>query len=161
MVPTSLVYAQDGKTIFADDRKGTLKAMKQIVKSIGVSKKGSCLFCHVKEGGKPKFPVDTANKRIVRMMKIGFIDSLMAKGEVTLDLTESEHKTHIVAVYRAKGENAGIHLTATAVDEHGEGEGEAPEPHTVSGRVDLPKEGEPITCMTCHNGELHFLTKMD
>ena len=167
---------EDGKTIFADSRKGTLTAMKGIVKDIGVGKKGSCLFCHVKEGGKPVFPKDTPNKRIVRRMKFGFMDSLAIKGKVELELTESEHKTLIVAEYRAEGKDAGIHLTATLTEEHGEENGQhaggehaeetegaagGHEPRTFYGKVNLPAEGEPITCMTCHRGELHFLSKAD
>ena len=162
---------EDGKTIFADSRKGTLTAMKGIVKDIGVGKKGSCLFCHVKEGGKTVFPKDTPNKRIVRRMKLGFMDSLAIKGKVELELTESEHKTLIVAEYRAKGKDAGIHLTATLMEEHGEENGEhaeetegaagGHEPRTFYGKVDLPAKGEPITCMTCHGGELHFLSKVE
>ena len=163
---------EDGKTIFADSRKGTLSAMKGIVKAIGVGKKGSCLFCHVKEGGKPVFPKDTPNKRIVRRMKFGFMDSLAIKGKVELELTESEHKTLIVAEYRADGKDAGIHLATTVMEEHrgenGENAGEETEgaagghePRTFYGKVNLPAEGEPITCMTCHRGELHFLSKAD
>ena len=165
---------EDGKTIFADSRKGTLTAMKGIVKDIGVGKKGSCLFCHVKEGGKTVFPKDTPNKRIVRRMKLGFMDSLAIKGKVELELTESEHKTLIVAEYRAEGKDAGIHLTATLTEEHGEENGQhaggehaeetegaagGHEPRTFYGKVNLPAEGESITCMTCHEGELHFLSK--
>ena len=173
---------EEGKTIFADSRKGTLSAMKGIVKAIGVGKQGGCLFCHVKEGGKPVFAKDTANKRLVRMMKIGFVDSLAVKGKVELELTESEHRTLVVAEYRAEGEDAGIHLSATLMQEHGDGEhdgkhgdgehgdgehagekeGEGShEPRTFYGKVALPAEGEPITCMTCHKGELHFLSKAD
>ena len=167
---------EDGKTIFADSRKGTLTAMKGIVKAIGVGKKGSCLFCHVKEGGKPVFPKDTPNKRIVRRMKFGFMDSLAIKGKVELELTESEHKTLIVAEYRADGKDAGIHLATTVMEEHRgengenaggenaeetEGAAGGHEPRTFYGKVNLPAEGEPITCMTCHRGELHFLSKAD
>ena len=167
---------EDGKTIFADSRKGTLSAMKGIVKAIGVGKKGSCLFCHVKEGGKPVFPKDTPNKRIVRRMKFGFMDSLAIKGKVELELTESEHKTLIVAEYRAEGKDAGIHLATTVMEEHRgengenaggenaeetEGAAGGHEPRTFYGKVNLPAEGEPITCMTCHRGELHFLSKAD
>ena len=167
---------EDGKTIFADSRKGTLTAMKGIVKDIGVGKKGSCLFCHVKEGGKTVFPKDTPNKRIVRRMKLGFMDSLAIKGKVELELTESEHKTLIVAEYRAEGKDAGIHLTATLMEEHGEENGQhaggehaeetegaagGHEPRTFYGKVNLPAEGESITCMTCHEGELHFLSKVE
>ena len=181
------VSAEEGKTIFADNRKGTLKAMKSIVKAIGVGKKGSCLFCHVREGGKPVFAKDTPNKRIVRMMKVGFIDSLVINGRVELEVTESEHKTRILAEYQADGEDAGIHLTATLMHEHGETEHESGEhesgehgdtggeggkhgekkeadshqPRTFSAKIPLPAKGEPITCMTCHNGELHFLSKAD
>ena len=47
---TCAASAQDGKTIFGDTKKETFKAMGLIVKSIGVRKKGKCLYCHIKEG---------------------------------------------------------------------------------------------------------------
>ena len=60
-------------------------------------------------------------------------------------------KAHQYSGYRqltkdAKGEDAGIHLTAT----------------TKNGKshqkvVALPAEGKSLNCMTCHNGKVHIL----
>ena len=136
--------AQDGKTIFGENKKETFKAMKGIAKSLGVK----CLHCHVKEGGKIKYEVDTPHKKLARLMKFSFVDSLVHKGTIEVEIVEEDHKTMVKAVHHAKGEDAGIHLTAT----------------TKAGKtyqkvVPLPKEGESMHCMTCHNGKLHFLSE--
>ena len=152
--------AQKGKTIFGDSQVETIKAMKKIVKAIGVKR---CTHCHVKEGGKPKFDLETPNKKVARRMKIGFVDSLVAKGRVELAFPESEHKTQVVAVYTASGENPGIHLTATTGTALKEGEklDDGMTPKSYSRTVALPKKDEAVTCMTCHNRKLHFLTEAE
>jgi hypothetical protein len=158
-VPT---WGQDGKTIFGDSRTQTLKAMREIVKAVGVKKQGGCLFCHVKEKGKMNFTVDTPHKRVVRTMKASFLDSLAAKGhaEVTID-EEEEGKIHITADYRSEGEKPGIHLSATVTKTVVDLQAGGPKPatSTYSAVLPLPEKGAAVTCMTCHNGELHFLTK--
>ena len=150
----STAVAQDGKTIFGDSKIETLKAMKLIVKSIGVGKEGGCLYCHVKEGGKPNFPVDTQRKQFARLMKTGFVDSLMTKKKVALLLEEEKHKTGIVAEYRAGGEKPGIYLSATLTPT-----GDEAKPTSFEAVIALPEKGQGITCMTCHNKVLHFLTQ--
>ncbi len=154
--PTS---SQDGKTIFGDSRTQTLKAMRNIVKAVGAKEEGGCLYCHVKEKGKMNFVIDTPHKRVVRRMKFSFVDSLVTKGqaEITVD-EEGEGKMHIAADYRVGGDVPGIHLSATVTRSEEEG---APKPvaQTYSAVVPLPENGAAITCITCHNGALHFLTE--
>ncbi len=136
--------AQDGKTIFGENKKETFKAMKGISKSLGVK----CLYCHVKEGGKIKYTTDTPHKKLARLMKVSFVDSLAQKGSLELEIAEGHHKTMVKAVYQAKGEDAGIHLTATTKD--GKSHQKV---------VALPAEGKSLNCMTCHNGKVHILTE--
>ena len=155
VVPPSA--AQKGRTLFGENQVETIKAMKKIVKAIGVKQ---CTYCHIKRGGKPKFDLETPNKEIARHMKLGFVDSLISRGRIELSLPQSDNRTSVVAVYIPSGENAGIHLTATtgAALKEGEelSEGVVTQSHT--GVVALPEDGEDITCMTCHNRKLHFLT---
>ena len=149
----STAAAQDGKTMFGDDRKETLAAMKLIVKSVGAGKKGGCLYCHVKEGGKPNFATDTPHKQVARLMKTGFVDSLVTKGKMTLTLEEEEHRKSIVAEYRTGGDKPGIYLSTTVTPV-----GDKGQPTSAETVIALPKEGETVSCMTCHNKVLHFLT---
>ena len=79
IVPPST--AQKGNTLFGENQVETIKAMKKIVKAIGVKQ---CTYCHVKRGGKPKFVLETPNKEIARHMKLGFVDSLVSRGRVEL-----------------------------------------------------------------------------
>ena len=152
------VWAQEGKTIFGDTKIETLKAMMGIVKSLGVKKMGGCLYCHVKEKGKMDFTIDTPNKNIVRMMKHGFVDSLAAKGKIELSLPhEGKHPTQIVAEYLAGADSPRIHLTAVVTSSSSDSEKETTE--TFSSDVSLPEKGAGISCMTCHNGSVHFLTE--
>ena len=142
------VSAQSGKTMFGDNKKATFKAMKAIAKSLGVK----CLFCHVKESGKPKYEVDTPYKELARKMKTAFVDSLLIKGQVELVIDAEGHKTTVKAVHTATGDTTGIHLTATTAD------GKA---HAVV--LPLPPKGgtngtTAINCMTCHNGKTHIFT---
>ena len=138
--------AEGGKTIFGENKKATFKAMKGIAKSLGVK----CLFCHVKEGGKPKYEVDTPRKELARRMKRSLVDSLLIKGEVQIAIEHEDHKTTVKAVYTAKGDSPGIHLTAVTGGK------------TFAKTIPLPEKGpdgtSAINCMTCHNGETHFLT---
>ncbi len=144
----SPVSAQSGKTMFGDNKKATFKAMKAIAKSLGVK----CLFCHVKEGGKPNYQIDTPYKEMARKMKTTFVDSLLIKGQVELVIDAEGHKATLKAVHNATGDTPGIHLTATTAD------GKA---HAIV--LPLPPKGETegtttINCMTCHNGKTHILT---
>ena len=158
MVPPST--AQKGRTLFGENQVETIKAMKKIVKAIGVEQ---CTYCHIKKGGKPKFDLETPNKEIARHMKQGFVDSLVSRGRVELSLSQSGYKTGVVAVYIPSGENAGIHLTATtgAALEEGENLPEDVVAKSYTGVVALPEEREGISCMTCHNRKLHFLTSSE
>ena len=155
MAVTVPVAAQDGKTIFGDSRQQTLKAMRQMVKSIGVKNKGGCLFCHVKEKGKMNFVVDTPHKQITRQMKISLIDSLTSKGRAEVTITEEGENLLITADYRRDGEMPGIHLQATLTTQ---GAKESP-PQSFSTVVPFPEKGGAISCMPCHNGSKHFLTE--
>ena len=149
--------AQDGKTIFGENKKETFKAMKGISKSLGVK----CLYCHVKEGGKIKYKTDTPHKKLARLMKVSFVDSLVQKGASELEIAEEHHKTIVKAVYQAKGKDAGIHLTATTLETPGTIEELITNKDGKSHQkvVALPAEGKSLNCMTCHNGKVHILTE--
>ncbi len=149
----SAASAQDGKTVFGDNKKETLKAMKSIVKSIGVGKEGACLYCHIKEGGKPNFPADTQRKQLARLMKTGFVDSLAIKKKVALVIEEEKHETSLVAEYKEGGEKPGIYLSATVSTK----DAKTP-PKTFETVLALPGKGKTVSCMTCHNKVLHFMT---
>lgn len=136
-------FAQKGKTIFGENRKATQKEMVKVAKSLGVK----CVFCHVKEGGKMNYEEETKHKIIGRSMKLSMVDSLAIKDTVTVEIPEHESKIKILAVLQANGADAGIHLTATT-----------PDNKVHKKTLPLPKEGESITCMTCHQRQLHFLT---
>ncbi len=136
-------FGQDGKTIFGENKKATLKAMKMVAKSLGVK----CLHCHVKEGGKILYPKATPEKEIARSMKTGFVDSLVHKRQIELTLVEEKKKTDLIARFVAKGDSAGIYLAATTADGK-----------VHQRRLPLPPEGQAVNCATCHDGKLHFLT---
>ena len=141
-------FAQSGKTIFGDDKKMTVNAMKGIAKSLGVK----CLFCHVKEGGKIKYDADSPHKILARKMKTAFVDSLVIKGEIEIAFEDEGHKTTLKAVYAAAGKAPGIHLTA--VNKTGK---------TFEKTLPLPEKDAAgktvLNCMTCHGGKTHFLTE--
>jgi cytochrome c len=130
-----------GQTIFGANKKATLAAMKVIRKSLGVK----CTHCHIKKGGKVRYKVDTPNKEAARQMKFGFIDSLITKGEIVVEYPHDDTTKTVRAVYKAKGEDAGIYLSAIK-------EGEV----TAKKKVELPKKGEALSCMTCHMGHTHI-----
>lgn len=133
--------AQEGKTIFGANQQETLKAMKGIAQSLGVK----CQDCHLKEGGKLNYKADTEHKRMARQMKQVLVDSLAQKGSGEITIKEDHHQTKIAAQYVAQGETAGIHLVLAKNDT------------TYKKSLALPAAGQPLTCMTCHNGQLHFL----
>ena len=119
--------------------------MKEIVKALGVK---NCQYCHVKQGGRPRFDLETPNKRIARQMKTGFVDSLAHKGDVALVIAQEGHETTVTAAYRAQGDTAGIELATTT------GQGEA-----LTRLMPLPEKGSGIDCATCHQGQLHILPR--
>ena len=133
-----------GQTIFGEDRKATMKAMRGISKALGEK----CTYCHVKEGGKVVYTTDTPHKQAARQMKSAFIDSLVANGQAEASFDHHGKSKVIKANYTTKGDDAGIHLVAQ------EGEGEQ---HTL--KVSLPKKGEALNCKTCHGGRVHILAK--
>ena len=128
-----------GKTIFGESKKETTKAMKQIVKDLGLKKE--CAECHVKGD----FAKDTPKKEIARQMKLGFVDSLVEKGKTQFELVEDGKTILVMAQLKSEGKDAGIHLSATT-----------PDKKTHSKVVPLPKKGDAITCATCHNGAKHI-----
>lgn len=140
----------DGRTIWGDDYKSTLRAMKKVQRALGVK---SCLHCHVKKDGKMAYEVETVHKGIARKMFFAFTDTLAKAGEARVEIPHEGKTVRITAVRKTKGEDAGIHLTVALPAEK---EGESP--RTVTARVDLPTEDQPIECNTCHAGKLHFVT---
>lgn len=144
-LPTSA--EEDGATIWGPDRASTVKAMKQVVRALGVR---SCLYCHVKSEGRVDYEAETEHKEIARIMKRAFVDSLVTRGGGELVLKEEHETLRISARYEPQGEDAGIYITM--VEETAGGKpGRA-----VEGRVDLPGSGQ-LTCATCHAGSVHFL----
>ena len=99
--------AEEGKTIFGGNRRETIQAMKEIVKALGVK---NCQHCHVKQGGRPRFDLETPTKKIARQMKLGFVDSLAHAGHVALTIAKEDHETTVTALYRDEGDSAGIEL---------------------------------------------------
>lgn len=130
-----------GQTIFADNKRASLKVMRDISKSLGVK----CTHCHVKEGNKVKYEIDTPNKKAARAMKFGFVDRLATKGESTIEYAHHGKTAKVRAVVRAKGEQPGIYLSRI---EKGKTVAEK--------RVELPKKGEILFCNTCHMGAVHI-----
>jgi hypothetical protein len=133
--------AQEGKTIFGANQQETLKAMKGIAQSLGVK----CQDCHLKKGGKLDYKADTEHKRMARQMKQVLVDSLAQKGSGEIAVQEGHHQTKITAQYVAQGDAAGILLTL------------AKDGKTFQKKLPLPAADQPLTCMSCHNGQLHFL----
>lgn len=133
-----------GQTIFADNKRASLKVMRDISKSLGVK----CTHCHVKEGNKVKYEIDTPNKKSARAMKFGFIDRLIAKGESTVEYAHHGKAAKVRAVARVKGEEPGIYLSKI---EKGKAVAEK--------RVELPKKGEILNCNTCHLGAVHIFER--
>lgn len=147
----SVVQAADGSTIFGENRASTLRAMKKVQRSLGIK---SCLHCHVKESGKVKYEIDTANKKIARSMYYAFVDTLATTGKANLEFADDGQIVKISAVRKATGEDAGIHLTVVVP---GKKEGEAPQ--TLHKKIALPAKDQPIECGTCHGRKLHFVTE--
>ncbi len=132
-----------GETIFGENRKATMKAMRGISKAIGEK----CTYCHVKIGGKVVYEKDTDHKRAARQMKSTFIDSLVANGQTEASFDHHGKTKTIGASFATEGENAGIHLEVQ------EGAGK---PQMI--KVDLPKKGEALSCATCHGGKVHIFS---
>ena len=139
---TAQTPKKKGQTIFAEDRKSTMKAMRNIAKAMGEK----CTYCHIKEGGKVVYEKDTPHKKVARQMKLIFIDSLVTKSKVEVSFPHHDKTKVIQAHYVAEGDSAGIYLLAQ--------EGEGPK---HEGMVALPPEGEVLSCMTCHGGKVHNL----
>ena len=130
-----------GQTIFADNKRASLKVMRDISKSLGVK----CTHCHVKEGNKVQYEIDTPNKKSARAMKFGFVDRLATKGESTVEYANGGKTAKVRAVVRTKGEEPGIYLSKI---EKGK--------TTAEKRVELPTKGEMLSCNTCHMGAVHI-----
>lgn len=133
--------ADEGKTIFGANQQETLKAMKVIAQSLGVK----CQDCHLKQGGKLNYKADTEHKKVVRLMKHVLVDSLAQKGSGEIAVQGGHHQIKITAQYAAQGDAPGILLTMLKDDK------------SYQKKLPLPAAGQPLTCMTCHNGHLHFL----
>lgn len=138
VVPSS---ADKGKTIFGANQQETLKAMKGLAQSLGVK----CEDCHLKKGGKLNYEADTEHKKMARQMKHVLVDSLVLKGIGEITFQEGNHQNKITAKYTAQGDAPGIYLTMTKNDQ----------PYQKT--LPLPAVGQPLTCLSCHNGQLHFL----
>jgi hypothetical protein len=134
-------HADEGKTIFGANQQETLKAMKALAQSLGVK----CQDCHLKQGGKLDYKAETEHKKVTRQMKQVLVDSLVEKGSGEIAVVDGHHQTKITARYVAQGDAPGIHLTML--------KGEKSYQKTQA----LPAAGQTITCMICHNGQLHFL----
>ena len=143
----------DGATIWGPDYPSTVKAMKQVVRALGVK---TCLYCHVKSQGKVDYEAETEHKQVARLMKLTFVDSLVARGSAEMLLTEHHENERLLirARYQSEGDDPGIFLTV--VEQTGDGE----PAKTLEGRVDLPGNGQ-MNCATCHAGSVHFLAQED
>jgi hypothetical protein len=141
---------KDGSTIWGEDRRSTLRAMKKVQRALGVK---SCLHCHVKKDGRMDYEIETAHKGIARQMFFAFTDTLVSAGAASVVIPHHGKTVRIAAVRKTKGEDAGIHLTVVVPAEK---EGESA--RTVTARVDLPGKDQTIECNTCHAGKLHFVT---
>ncbi len=133
--------AQGGKTIFGANQEETLKAMTGLATSLGVK----CEDCHLKKGGKLDYKADTEHKKITRQMKQVLVDSLAQKGSGEVAIQEEHHQTKITAQYLIQGDAPGIQLVLVK------------DGKTFQKKLPLPAAGQSLTCMTCHNGQLHFL----
>ena len=105
-LPTSAAD-DDGATIWGPDYPSTVKAMKQVVRALGVK---SCLYCHVKSQGKVDYEAETEHKQVARLMKLTFVDSLVARGSAEMLLTEEDESLLISARYQSEGDDPGIFL---------------------------------------------------
>jgi hypothetical protein len=130
-----------GQTIFADNKRATLKAMRSISRSLGVK----CTHCHVKTGKKVKYEIDTPNKETARAMKLRFVDHLATTGESSIEYTHQGETTKVRAVLREKGTEVGLYLTKIE-------EGKT----TAEKRIALPAKGETLNCKTCRMGAVHI-----
>ena len=148
LLPTPSSANEDGATIWADDYVGTVRAMKQVSRAIGVK---SCLYCHVKEDGRINYKIETAHKEVARQMKL-VVDNLAAKGTGEVSIDEEDKRVVISAVYTATGDDAGIHLTVVQTPKDTK-----IAPTTSRKTLSLP-DG-PLNCGTCHNRKLHFVTE--
>ena len=135
------IGAEGGKTIFGKNKKETTKAMRQIVKDLGL-KKTKCSECHVKGD----FAKETPKKAITRKMKLGFVDSLVVKGKSQIEIVDHGKTILVMAQLKLEGKDAGIHLSATT-----------PDKKTHSKILPLPKKDQGISCATCHNGAKHIV----
>jgi hypothetical protein len=133
--------AQDGKTLFGANQQETLKAMKGLAQSLGVK----CEDCHLKKGGRLNYRADTEHKQMTRQMKLVLVDSLAQKGSGEIAVQEGHHLTKITAQYVTQGDAPGIQLTLLKFEK------------IYQKTLPLPVAGQPLTCMSCHNGQLHFL----
>ena len=131
-----------GQTIFGENRKATMKAMRNISKAIGEK----CTYCHVKEGGKVVYKKDTPNKEVARQMKLAVVDSLVAKNFVEFSFPHHGKTMVVRAEYAGQGDGADILLSS----QHGD------HPRR-EGSVAPPPDGEALSCKTCHNGKVHIL----
>ena len=145
-LPTSAADG-DGATIWGPDYPSTVKAMKQVVRALGVK---SCLYCHVKSQGEVDYEAETEHKQVARLMKFAFVDSLVEQGSGQMTFTEGDESLEISARYQSDGEDAGIYLTV--LEQTGDGE----PAKRLEGRVALPENGQ-MNCATCHAGSVHFL----
>jgi hypothetical protein len=146
---TSVEADEEGRTIWGDDYRSTLRAMKKVQRSLGVK---SCLHCHVKQDGKMAYGEETEHKEIARSMYFAFVDTLASTGKAKLTYEDHGQAVTVSAVRKTKGEDAGIHITLMLPPAK---EGETP--RTLTKRVDLPGKDQPIECGTCHTGTLHFI----
>ena len=149
-LPTSAAN-DDGATIWGPDYPSTVKAMKQVVRALGVK---SCLYCHVKSRGKVDYEAETEHKQVARLMKLAFVDSLVEQGSGQMTFAEGDESLEISARYQPDGDQAGIYLAV--VEQGGEGE----PVRRIEGRVDLPENGR-MNCATCHAGNVHFLAQTE
>jgi len=140
-VMTAAGHAQEGKTIFGANQQETLKAMKGISQALGVK----CEACHLKKGGKLDYKADTEHKRMTRQMKQVLVDSLAHKGSGEIAFQDGHHQIKIKAQYVAQGDSAGIQLALAKGDK------------TYQKKLPLPAAGQTLNCMSCHNGQLHFM----
>ena len=149
-LPTSAADG-NGATIWGPDYPSTVKAMKQVVRALGVK---SCLYCHVKSRGKVDYEAETEHKQVARLMKFAFVDSLLHQGSGRMTFSGEDASLEISARYQSDGEGAGIYLTV--VEQAGEGM----PVKRIEGRVGLPENGQ-MSCATCHAGSVHFLAQTE
>jgi hypothetical protein len=145
--------AAEGATIWGDDYRSTVRAMKVVMRSLGLK---SCLHCHVKAGGKMDYEAETANKDIARLMKSTFVDSLVAKGQGEVLLEEEGHSNLVSARFVPGGKETAPAILLTVVRSTTADSSSK----TFEGRIELEPEAQ-MSCATCHGGTLHFLTQAE